>query len=190
MDTPDRTEAPSGYAFQLAPARLSCSGPTSCDSCSDRVCRGCAWRSATTTPARPRRSARSCSPTPRRTSPPSRPSPNGTGRRSSRPPPECVNREIKRRTDVVQAFPNDDALLRLVTAVPFEMHDEWIAFPWRYLPEGSMDKLYLELPDSAPALPTPPTIDPLDHAKRTRPAAAERASPRGGRLPSARPRAA
>ncbi|MEU0840986.1 hypothetical protein ABZ370_16140 [Streptomyces sp. NPDC005962] len=35
----------------------------------------------------------------------------------------------------------------------FEMHDEWIAFPRRYLPEGSMDELYPELPESAPALP-------------------------------------
>ncbi|MEU2159256.1 hypothetical protein ABZ532_30330 [Streptomyces sp. NPDC019396] len=33
------------------------------------------------------------------------------------------------------------------------MHDEWIAFPRRYLPEGSMDELYRERPDSAPALP-------------------------------------
>ncbi|MET7922372.1 IS256 family transposase, partial [Streptomyces avermitilis] len=56
-------------------------------------------------------------------------------------PLERVNREIKRRTDVVQVFPNDDALLRLVTAVLFEMNDEWIAFPRRYLPEGSMDDL-------------------------------------------------
>ncbi|WP_395292194.1 IS256 family transposase [Kitasatospora hibisci] len=57
-------------------------------------------------------------------------------------PLERINREIKRRTDVVQVFPNDDALLRLVTAVLFEMHDEWIAFPRRYLPEGSMDQIY------------------------------------------------
>ncbi|WP_331744379.1 IS256 family transposase (plasmid) [Streptomyces sp. NBC_01136] len=69
-------------------------------------------------------------------------------------PLERVNREVKRRVDVVQVFPNDDALLRLVTAVLFELHDEWIAFPRRYLPEGSMDQLYpAELPDSAPALP-------------------------------------
>ncbi|MFE4583032.1 hypothetical protein [Streptomyces chartreusis] len=40
-----------------------------------------------------------------------------------------------------------------MTAVLFEMHDEWIAFPRRYLPEGSMNGIYAELPESAPALP-------------------------------------
>jgi putative transposase len=58
-------------------------------------------------------------------------------------PLERINREIKRRTDVVQVFPNDEALLRLATAVLFEMHDEWIAFARRYLPEGSMEPIYL-----------------------------------------------
>jgi len=69
-------------------------------------------------------------------------------------PLERINREIKRRIDVVQVFPNDDALLRLITAVLFEMHDEWIAFPRRYLPEGSMEQIYPgERPESAPMLP-------------------------------------
>jgi hypothetical protein len=54
----------------------------------------------------------------------------------------------------VQVFPNGDALLQLVTAVLFEMHDEWIAFPRHYLPEGSMDEIYPEKRcDDAPALP-------------------------------------
>lgn len=57
-------------------------------------------------------------------------------------PLERLNREVKRRSDVVQVFPNTDAVLRLVTAVLFELHDEWIAFPRRYLPEGTMDAIY------------------------------------------------
>lgn len=57
-------------------------------------------------------------------------------------PLKRINREIKRRTDVVQILPNPDALERLTTAVLVEMHDEWIAFPRRYLPEGSMDTIY------------------------------------------------
>ncbi|MGW5847896.1 transposase [Streptomyces sp. NPDC055254] len=76
-------------------------------------------------------------------------------------PAGTVNREVKRRADVVQVFPNDDALLRLVAAVPFELHDEWTAFPRRYLPEGSMDQLYpAKLPESAPTLPNTTNTTP------------------------------
>lgn len=57
-------------------------------------------------------------------------------------PLERINREIKRLTDVVQAFPNPEAVLRLATAVPAEMHDEWIAFPRRYLSEESLATVY------------------------------------------------
>ncbi|MCW8103566.1 transposase [Streptomyces tauricus] len=44
-------------------------------------------------------------------------------------PLELINLEIKRRTDVVQVNLNDGAPLRLVTAVLFEPHHEWITLP-------------------------------------------------------------
>jgi putative transposase len=56
-------------------------------------------------------------------------------------PLERLNAEIKRRTRVVGIFPNDASILRLVSAVCLEVHEEWEVDERRYFSEESMASL-------------------------------------------------
>ena len=67
-------------------------------------------------------------------------------------PIERLNGEIKRRTEVVGIFPNDDAILRLVGALLLEQNDEWAVQRARYM------TLETIAPMGDDAVISPPTV--------------------------------
>jgi putative transposase len=55
-------------------------------------------------------------------------------------PLERLNKEVKRRADVVGIFPNEASIMRLVGAILLEQNDEW-QLQHRYMTQETMNGL-------------------------------------------------
>ena len=70
-------------------------------------------------------------------------------------PLERLNREIKRRADVVGIFPSEDSITRLVGAVLLEQNDDW-ALQHRYMQVEGMTELDTPQPQEGSTLQITP----------------------------------
>ena len=60
-----------------------------------------------------------------------------------------MNKEVKRRADVVGIFPNEGSIIRLIGAVLLEANDEWQT-QHRYMQTEAMAELMAPLIDTTP----------------------------------------
>jgi transposase-like protein len=67
-------------------------------------------------------------------------------------PIERLNGEIKRRSDVVGIFPNEDAITRLIGALLLEQTDEWAVQRARYMTLETIAPMGDDLTVSLPSL--------------------------------------
>ena len=71
-------------------------------------------------------------------------------------PLERLNKEIKRRADVVGIFPNEDSIKRLIGAVLLEANDEW-QLQHRYMQIEGMAELATPMIEEQTLAITPQT---------------------------------
>ena len=92
-------------------------------------------------------------------------------------PLERLHGEIKRRTNVVGIFPNEDAITRLIGAILVEQNDEWAVQRARYMTLEAItqtsDNVSIKLPAvaalSVPALPAGCRVGPQAPTPRNAP---------------------
>ena len=78
-------------------------------------------------------------------------------------PIERLNREIKRRADVVQVFPDSESVTRLIGSVLLEQHEEWQYGERRYLSQTSLRHLtdMLQADNSTDGVNSRPALPPI-----------------------------